>query len=828
MPKHKSKSDELKNRVEELFSADLAGVDQVGEMDLYGESIFRTAFENSSVPMCITGLDGHFMLVNRAFADVLGYSQEEMAGKSFQELTHPEDTSIGGEAMKAMLSGASSTAQIQKRYLRKDEQAVWAELNITLIHDLANKPQYFVSIIQIITEQKNTATMLDKRVRELDCLNDIGHKIDEQPPLAEFLGWVPERIPAAMLYPEECIAAIEFQGEVYGNAAARDLTSKVVGGIRVAGELLGWLHIAYTKPRSFIDAESALVGGIVSRLSGYVQTIQQQQDADRRAKELIILNEMALALTSVLDLDAMVDTVYQYTAKLTDVTNFFLALYDPETETVTFPIAYSDGQPTEIDSRPLGDSLTDFIIRHGKPLLLNDNVVQRAEEKGIKLVLYGKPVPAQSWLGVPIMLGDQVQGVIAVQSLTTPGLFKEYDQEVLTNIARSVGNALALARQYQKTQDAAEASYIFRQGLENSTDAVFITDMQGTINFVNQAFVRTYGYQPEETIGKTPRILKSGVIPPESYQQFWQNLLNQQIVSGEIVNKRKDGRLISIEGSNIPVTDEQGRLLGFLAIHRDISDRKQAEQELHVSREMLSKRASELAAVAQVSTAAATILEPVELLQRVVDLTKEYFNLYHAHIYLIDENSSTLVLTSGAGEVGRKMLVQNWEIPIEQEQSLVARAARLRKGVIVNDVRADASFLPNDLLLSTASEMAVPLIAGEDLLGVLDVQSDQVDYFTEDDIAVYTTLTYQIAVALNNARLYSRTRLRVQREQALREIATQVRGLMEPDVILRTAVRELGTALGRKTYILLGEPSDELPDTLPGDLSELEPKDIGE
>jgi PAS domain S-box-containing protein len=158
--------------------------------------------------------------------------------------------------------------------------------------------------------------------------------------------------------------------------------------------------------------------------------------------------------------------------------------------------------------------------------------------------------------------------------------------------------------------------------------------------------------------------------------------------------------------------------------------------------------------VAQVSTAALNILDTTELLQRVVDLTKERFGLYHAHIYLLDEISQTLILAAGAGEVGRKMVAEGWSIPLKREQSLVAGAARTRQGVIVNDVRVAPDWLPNPLLPDTRSELAVPLIASGRVLGVLDVQSEEEGHFTGDDIRIQTTLAAQIAVALENARLF--------------------------------------------------------------------------
>jgi signal transduction histidine kinase len=186
-----------------------------------------------------------------------------------------------------------------------------------------------------------------------------------------------------------------------------------------------------------------------------------------------------------------------------------------------------------------------------------------------------------------------------------------------------------------------------------------------------------------------------------------------------------------------------------------------AEQvSAHIERlrltEQNEKRAAQLATVAAVSTTASNMLDPDSLLQMVVDLTKARFGLYHAHIYLADDAWQTLLLAAGAGEVGQKMVADNWSIPLNHQSSIVAGAAREQKSIIVNDVFHDkaSGYLSNQLLPDTRSELALPLIAGEKVLGVFDVQSNVANYFTEEDVKIYTTLAAQVAVALQNARLY--------------------------------------------------------------------------
>ena len=170
--------------------------------------------------------------------------------------------------------------------------------------------------------------------------------------------------------------------------------------------------------------------------------------------------------------------------------------------------------------------------------------------------------------------------------------------------------------------------------------------------------------------------------------------------------------------------------------------------------ESAEQKRLELETVATVSSTASTVLDPDMLLQSVVDLTKERFGLYHAHIYLADDSLSTLLLAAGAGEVGRILVGKEHFISMDAERSLVARAARERQPVIVNDVRSEHDFLPNPLLPDTHAEMAVPMIVGDKVLGVFDVQSDKTSGFTDEDASIYSTLAAQVGVALQNARLY--------------------------------------------------------------------------
>jgi PAS domain S-box-containing protein len=226
----------------------------------------------------------------------------------------------------------------------------------------------------------------------------------------------------------------------------------------------------------------------------------------------------------------------------------------------------------------------------------------------------------------------------------------------------------------------------------------------------------------------------------------------------------------------------RGEAIGMLGIPRDaglglsMDDEaflqavsEQVAQALERARlmEQTQKSAVELQAVAEVGTATATILEPEELLQQVVDLAKERFGLYHAHVYLLNEQGTDLMLAAGAARIGRSMVAEGWSIPVEQDDSLVAYVARTRQGHIIADIRRELGHLVNPLLPDTRSELAVPMIVADNLLGVFDVQSSVPNWFREEDVRTYSTLSAQISVALQNARLYAEQLAAVER---LREL----------------------------------------------------------
>jgi diguanylate cyclase (GGDEF)-like protein/PAS domain S-box-containing protein len=142
----------------------------------------------------------------------------------------------------------------------------------------------------------------------------------------------------------------------------------------------------------------------------------------------------------------------------------------------------------------------------------------------------------------------------------------------------------ALGANWDISQDYAQQTTVRLQAaaMDAASNAMFITNTQGQILWVNRAFGNITGYAAGETIGQTPRLLKSGRQSQQWYQTMWQTIKTGSVWRGHVINRRKDGSLFDVEQTVTPVRDERGRVVNFVAVHEDVTDRLRSEQRIRL------------------------------------------------------------------------------------------------------------------------------------------------------------------------------------------------------------------------------------------------------
>ncbi|MBN2548963.1 MAG: GAF domain-containing protein [Anaerolineales bacterium] len=183
------------------------------------------------------------------------------------------------------------------------------------------------------------------------------------------------------------------------------------------------------------------------------------------------------------------------------------------------------------------------------------------------------------------------------------------------------------------------------------------------------------------------------------------------------------------------------------------------QNQVNERTQTMEHRARQLQAAAQVAQVASTIRDIDQLLNKVTQLISEYFGYYHAGIFLMEgeqENQAGdhyAVLRASNSEGGQKMLARGHRLAVS-ETSIVGTVADTRRPRLAMDVGDDAVHFRNPFLPKTRSELALPLLVGDRLWGVLDVQSEAEAAFSEDDIATLQILANQIAISIENANLF--------------------------------------------------------------------------
>lgn len=222
--------------------------------------------------------------------------------------------------------------------------------------------------------------------------------------------------------------------QLQGSRVVSDDQREIAIPIQVRGELIATL--AAKRPRlaeAWSEEEIALIEAIAAQSALALENARQRSEEQRRVTELEAINRISQAVSQMLRLDTLYRIVHRQINQVLGETEMSIALYEPDHDQVRIP--YDSGSTSKAETaQPLGDDLTSVVLRSRQPLLLAENLVEQAAQLGVDNL----QAEAKSWLGVPMLLGDQILGVIIVHDDRVENRFSEDDAALLSTVASQI------------------------------------------------------------------------------------------------------------------------------------------------------------------------------------------------------------------------------------------------------------------------------------------------------------------------------------------------------------------------------------------------------
>jgi PAS domain S-box-containing protein len=335
------------------------------------------------------------------------------------------------------------------------------------------------------------------------------------------------------------------------------------------GTLLGMLildvplNILYL--RTFVFLMFVTSGVLFSKILG-------KQEQEQRINSVIY--KIAYAVNITENLSELFKAIHNYLGKVVDVTNFYIALYDKDTDIISLP--YFVDQRDKAEVFPAGKTLTAYVIKKGKPLFATREVIKRMEKSG-EIEIIGPP--AEVWVGVPLKTGAEIIGALAVLSYTNAHLYTEKD----LNILKSVSGQVAIAIKRKQAAEAVQAREKEKAViLDSLSELVSYKDTEMRIVWANNAVLESIGLSSDELIGRHCYEVWEHRDEPRGGCPIVEVLKTGEFKEGEVTTS--DGRRWLVRGN--PVKDEDGVVVGVVDSSLNITERRRLEEQLIQAKKM--------------------------------------------------------------------------------------------------------------------------------------------------------------------------------------------------------------------------------------------------
>ena len=552
-------------------------------------------------------------IVNRQYAEMLGYDFETFVETNafWIERLHPDDREITAKAYRDYIDGLLPEYRVEFRQRTKNGNWKWIlSLGKVIEYDSQGSPLRMLGTHTDITERKmaeialrsseeNYRSLAEHSESAIAVLDRNGYILYANPAGTKI--WNDPRILGKTIfdiYPEE-------YARRYDTAIKQVIDHKLTIQNDVESSINGrlmWFRVIMSPLKNPDGTVTTLL------LNAWDMTERKQveealriseQTARRMANSLRMVNEISTKITSGLDLERLLQALYEECQRIGDTDQFYVSLYDYATEMLSFPFNYEDGHPSPIPSRPnhTVQGFTEYILEHRQTLHIPDTTNLPPEG-----ALNRKPDdPTRSYIGVPLMVQDRVVGVLSMQS-HRPSAYTLEQIHTLELLATQAAIAIQNAQLFEQAQQeiterrqaeeklrASEEQY--RRIVETSQEGVFVFDANWQLSFANAQFQQILGYAPGELLGKP---IDDIILQEDKTAHEKRKARQMAGIKGVYENayRRKDGTAVWLQISISPLI-EKGKLVGSFGMATDITERKLAEEQLLTLNAQLEERVRE-------------------------------------------------------------------------------------------------------------------------------------------------------------------------------------------------------------------------------------------
>ncbi len=575
-----------------------------------------------------------------------------------------------------------------------------------------------------------------------------------------------------------------------------------------------------------ILAFAAIMGVIAFQAIQQNRTRHTQHALEQRIKEMTALYNLGQAIASNRVLDEVLFSVYDEVNRLVNATSFFIALYDADRTVIRYPLVMTNGRHVRRATRPLGDGMTDAVIRHKQPLLIHRHDSRQLQQFNIR----PEEVESASYLGVPLLVGKDIIGVLGVLHATNEIAFTTSDIAILQTIANQTSLAIRNATLYNRTltlvDNLALINRSFQEVISNLDErgatrsaclialqvtsaqkaAIFMLQQDPTMRFILK---HSIGFVAEDTpfsleIPYRPEMFLEGSRSIPDVQHANDPILHQFSLTG--------GFAACLE---VPLRSGDN-LLGYIGVyHTDIYYYETPEINLM---EMLANQvaavldnaelvhelevyAAEQAQLVHLSRISNSNLDLERTIQDVCTALAQMLSISEVIIGLAEIHKKTLRVYRGAWDLPAEM-------PIDAIPEFAAALAQNKPEMQVFQHTAihSAALAVFMQQAHTQTLATIPMLINQDSIGIIILENRTPHLFTQNELHLIEMAVGQITAQLHNANIHTLTEealvQRLEQMALIEDIAGQISQSLESEKVIQSVLEAALQATGADLAIL--------------------------